>query len=462
MGVPLLIGLVFALASIPFISYGATGCFIVHPAFSATLEVLGVIDFTVTWGPILGLVVIPIYLVLFYATLAMIRVYLYVRQTDAKASKWNMRTRAADRAPNEPAGSSGPQGSMMRRIKSTSSSLSALFRGRARKSATSKLRHEVAWQCLWYLFALYITWGLYATVNATMDGFHTSHFQFWNVYFFLLPLQGFMNACVYFRPRLARRWSAFLEARRTKRATAVAARQEHGDGGTEESSGSNKLFLWRTWRRRKGQDSGTSRDDPCDVEPASALVFMNTQQAKDSHGTSDSATDLNPNTNREGDAEQHDVDDELGLGESPAKDLLADDLRELETGEDAGTAVQFSERYNITNEEEGTTIEQQAYEESEIAKKKRSDQRRRRSSLKMLAAALVGVDTAGLSASGASCSDSESSEFEVGRDVYTVSQLHTPARDAEELKTSEDVNPAATGQVSENIVANEETVATGE
>lgn len=212
--VPLVIGLVLAFAALPYINYGVV-CFIAPPLREKWLKKTGLIDDVFGWGPTIGLVVVPIYVVLLYTTVAMVRVY--------------------------------------------------------------------AWQCLWYLLALYITWGLYATFKVTAEGRSREPTWFNNPLIFVVPLQGFLNACVYFRPHVAQRWSKFL-ARRKERYS--AEREERPDipparsevGRAENTGGSEGSNFWGRLRMPAcSRVFNDATDRYHDAEPAVDLVIVNSQ-----------------------------------------------------------------------------------------------------------------------------------------------------------------------------------------
>jgi hypothetical protein len=86
-GLPILLGLIFALASLPFISPALSGCNVTPPRNVNFLEELSVDNCTASWGPYLGLFIIPGFAVLAYTTGAMARVYWCVRTIIKKANR---------------------------------------------------------------------------------------------------------------------------------------------------------------------------------------------------------------------------------------------------------------------------------------------------------------------------------------------------------------------------------------
>ena len=79
---------------------------------------------------------------------------------------------------------------------------------------------KVFWQSLWYVMAFYVIWPYNLWIASAFDSNPAVGYMFVGI--FLLPLQGFLNALVYFRPRM-KRWF-------TERAERAATRKR--DGGT--------------------------------------------------------------------------------------------------------------------------------------------------------------------------------------------------------------------------------------
>lgn len=337
-----------AFAALPYINYGIV-CFIAPPLREEWFKKIGLIDDVFGWGPTIGLVVVPIYVVLVYATVAMVRVYAYVRKTDQSSERWNIRSDSNLSLPTA-ASESVAATEQGRRLLGRLWGIKRIFPCRLSssnrsRSATSKLRSIVAWQCLWYLLALYITWGLYATFKITAEG--RSHEPTWfnNPLVFVVPLQGFFNACVYFRPRAARRWSKFL-ARRKERHS--ASREERPDitparsevGIAENTSGSHSSHWGRLGIPACSGGCYDATDRYHDVdEPAVDLVAVNSQMDHEPSPTvCDVATPMEGNENLAylGNSEIQDTDLNVETGSTTveAKAQTSIDVLEVQIIED--------------------------------------------------------------------------------------------------------------------------------
>mmetsp|Transcript_3983 Transcript_3983/g.6667 ORF Transcript_3983/g.6667 Transcript_3983/m.6667 type:complete len:333 (-) Transcript_3983:505-1503(-) len=194
LGLPIVLGFVLACASIPFIAPSSTGCSIVPPTASL-IRILKIDGFHPSWGPFLALVIVPGYLVLAYTTIALGRVYWYVRTISNQAGRWRSTRRASQFVQ--------ASGTTM-----ASSSIIEVKRKRTRKkkrNTTNRLQKEVFMQCAMYLAALYFVWFILLWMSLSVDKYiGGKHYALWNFLFFLDPLQGFLNAIIYFRPRLSR------------------------------------------------------------------------------------------------------------------------------------------------------------------------------------------------------------------------------------------------------------------
>lgn len=201
LGGPIVLGLVIAFASIPFIAPSIHSCYLVPPnaSYFAELDIMG---YTTSWAPFLALVIIPGYLVIAYATGVLVRVYWYVRRIDLRARRWNINHQAqAPQKRNTTLPLDGNSSSSFSMMKRRRSSLSI---PKAPPSAMEKLRNEVFHQSAYYLIALYMTWFVTLCYTINMGKLLHSHYEFWSFVFFLHPLQGFLNACVYFRKRFVK------------------------------------------------------------------------------------------------------------------------------------------------------------------------------------------------------------------------------------------------------------------
>lgn len=146
---PATAGLILACASIPFIIPAGVVCTIAPPT-----DLVGVLGHQASWGPFLGIFLIPAWLVILTTTVAFGRVCWHVRQLNKRAEKWRL-----------PAGNSTSR--LQQPPHSDSSWLSSL-RSRARRlsvkkptSRAKKAETEVFVQSAMYLGALYVSWSMW-------------------------------------------------------------------------------------------------------------------------------------------------------------------------------------------------------------------------------------------------------------------------------------------------------------
>jgi len=96
---------------------------------------------------------------------------------------------------------------------------------RKRQQAYSKnsLKGKVMFQCSLYLIALYLSWIPYLSLTMKIKSSREVlqyNYSLWTFSFFLLPLQGFLNAVVYFKRRIARQlytWYRIFQEQRELR-----------------------------------------------------------------------------------------------------------------------------------------------------------------------------------------------------------------------------------------------------
>jgi len=139
-GTPLFVGLVLACAGIPFYDVSATMCYVTQHA------------------PVF--ITVPISIVIFFATLITLAIYVKVYHTSSRALRWN-------------AG-----------------------------SHVQSLPRRVFWQSFWYLACFYVSWPILLVIVSLPTGDLHSGFGFLCSAMFVAPLQGFLNAVYYFRQRI--------------------------------------------------------------------------------------------------------------------------------------------------------------------------------------------------------------------------------------------------------------------
>mmetsp|Transcript_9988 Transcript_9988/g.18140 ORF Transcript_9988/g.18140 Transcript_9988/m.18140 type:complete len:797 (-) Transcript_9988:447-2837(-) len=145
---PILIGLTFAFAGIPFYGNTILWC-----------------NTTENWWP-----EVPVAIAILLATAIMATVCWDVYQKEKASSRWRI---------------SGVEG-----------------------TARNKLSEQVFWQSFWYLMAFYFTWPPYLVLQYLLASRNTKVFTMYGLILTagtMVPLQGFWNAFVYIRPRHLKR-----------------------------------------------------------------------------------------------------------------------------------------------------------------------------------------------------------------------------------------------------------------
>jgi hypothetical protein len=186
---PCVVGLGLALAGIPHYQYLFFVCHIPPPPLVQTRRLINIFS------------VIPILFALTMTSFSMVLIYLHVRKTDRAANKWRYETHLS--------GAAAASGSSMSRNGAILSSSTARgmsgrrqsTRGR-RRTAGGQLSNAVWWQAFFYMVSFAVAWPVYFVANyQTLK----EDYPFWIAVVCLNPLQGILNAAVYFRPSIARR-----------------------------------------------------------------------------------------------------------------------------------------------------------------------------------------------------------------------------------------------------------------
>ena len=97
-------------------------------------------------------------------------------------------------------------------------------RSARRQPTVPRVDHDVFWQAVFYLGALYVCWPilLYSFSIAQWD---EKYYAFHVVFFICSPLQGFLNAMVYFRPKVVKSLRDRQQQRRRGQTTTENTRQ---------------------------------------------------------------------------------------------------------------------------------------------------------------------------------------------------------------------------------------------
>jgi hypothetical protein len=87
-------------------------------------------------------------------------------------------------------------------------SIESIFKRKEKLSPASKMKQlerEVMWQALTYVLPMYICWLIFVSLLFYKKNVYSQSFALYCVgTFLLMPLQGFLNFLIYFRPRVAR------------------------------------------------------------------------------------------------------------------------------------------------------------------------------------------------------------------------------------------------------------------
>lgn len=189
--IPVTVGLVLACAGIPYYSSVGYVCHLSPPVESAVSPV--------TWGPYLGLFLVvsstsrsllaapspsadmsayhafsailqPGWAVVLITTGLLLRVYLYVRRLNKKASKWSIGSQLTLNQPNSNPASTSTQIGRTGFTRSTKSlqrnvfNLSNRSLKKPKPSKANSLQKEVFWQGVAYLTSLYVSWTIILVV----------------------------------------------------------------------------------------------------------------------------------------------------------------------------------------------------------------------------------------------------------------------------------------------------------
>lgn len=189
LGLPILVGFIFAGASLPFISRSLHGCHMTPPN-AYLMEAVGADGFSTSWAPYLCLYIIPGFSVLIYTTGALVRVFFFVRNVSRQGNKWRFEAAVTSlHTKQQQQRQQSPPRRMQRRLST---------------SSVNSVQNEVFWQSAMYLSALYLAWFTQLIILVQLEKYLAGHYALWVFFSFITPLQGFMNALVYFRPRMAR------------------------------------------------------------------------------------------------------------------------------------------------------------------------------------------------------------------------------------------------------------------
>ena len=136
--------------------------------------------------------VVPIATAISICTVFMVLVCWHVRQKVLQSLRWSARQYSAPQSANTSSsndiGYSSSDGTLSRQ---------------APAPAVPRTDHDVFWQAVFYLGALYVCWPI-LLYSFSITHWDEKYYAFHVVFFICSPLQGFLNAMVYFRPRVVK------------------------------------------------------------------------------------------------------------------------------------------------------------------------------------------------------------------------------------------------------------------
>lgn len=114
---------------------------------------------------------------------------------------------------------------------------------------SNQMEKDVAYQASFYLLNFWLSWPIYMFATLGINRLRFPYW-FWVTLLFLVPLQGFTNALVYFRPRIVRRM--------TKRKRNKQDQQQSSQQASSSSTATGFFFTRRFWTTFYGPDQNNN------------------------------------------------------------------------------------------------------------------------------------------------------------------------------------------------------------
>ena len=212
--IPTTLAVGLALGAIPFYGpfFGYCHIYLILVPVRATGEDLYVGFFYFIYGPLfLSIVILGV---------ITMKIFLSVKSTANQSRRWRPSAAFRLRLSNQGAqGRERPRAPFSRDM-----------------SSQGQIVRKVFWQSLWYFLAFLVIWP-YHFVYVVVMAFFPLGFGFIAVSIFLTPLQGFLNALVYFRPRILS-WYAERVAERKRRRPELSEEDSSptGDNNQEQEA----------------------------------------------------------------------------------------------------------------------------------------------------------------------------------------------------------------------------------
>lgn len=191
---PIIAAVGFAAGGIPEYDFSLSICMVQSPPLNES------------WIPTIVFLVCPWAFVTTCVTVMLFVIYRHVRKTVKTAQRWNFQS---DGQNDQQAGTNGAPSPKLWKRSWFKPSKSSQGSGPS-TGASNKMETAVFWQCLFFLLAFYVTWPFYF---ASQFVFTSGSYWFWIAVVFFSPLQGFLNALVYARPRISR----YIQQKRQER-----------------------------------------------------------------------------------------------------------------------------------------------------------------------------------------------------------------------------------------------------
>jgi hypothetical protein len=252
LGVPAIIGTGVALAAIPFILPTAIGCTI-----GSSYDEGG-------WAKVIGLFYLPYGPAFILMPLNTLYIYLKVKNQSRKGNRWRLSTVVSQRqlALSSEAGFNSAANEGSSALRQVSNALRRRQRTSTAEQPASQMEKLVFWQSCWYVAAFFASYAIFPVFFA-VDGWSVKSYWYYILLSFLTPMQGFFNACVYFRKRISVSAARFRRGvRGGVRARVSKSRPEVGVAGESDQDLSSRIepkpstTLWR-----EDHPSGTSHEE---------------------------------------------------------------------------------------------------------------------------------------------------------------------------------------------------------
>ena len=123
------------------------------------------------------------------------------------------------------------------------------------KERIQRIRREVVWQSVFYLSAFYTVWPLLIVVQFDEGGGPPSKYYLYLATFVIWPIQGLLNAIVYFRPRI---WRYAERRRRTRQQQQRERSRRCPQHGETDAEATDTHTRQTNGARHSGADAGAA------------------------------------------------------------------------------------------------------------------------------------------------------------------------------------------------------------